>query len=113
MTSTAVLTREEAPAAAAATIWTIDPVHSHVEFAVKHLMISTVKGRFADVDGTIVLDEANPSNSRVEVKIAAAGVDTREPQRDAHLRSADFFDAENHPYLTFVSARVEPKGENE
>jgi len=113
MTSTAVLTREEAPAAAAATTWTIDPVHSHVEFAVKHLMISTVKGRFADVDGTIVLDEANPANSRVEVKIAAAGVDTREPQRDAHLRSADFFDAENHPYLTFVSARVEPKGENE
>src|SRR5439155_4499724 len=113
MTSTAVLTREEAPAAAAATTWKIDPVHSHVEFAVKHLMISTVKGRFADVEGTIVVDEANPANSRVEVKIATAGVDTREPQRDAHLRSADFFDAERHPYLTFASTRVEPQGDGE
>jgi polyisoprenoid-binding protein YceI len=115
MTSTAVLTREEAPAAVAAapTTWTIDPVHSHVEFAVKHLMISTVKGRFADVEGTVVIDEGNPANSRVEVQIAAASVDTREAQRDAHLRSADFFDAETHPYLTFASTRVEPKGDGE
>jgi polyisoprenoid-binding protein YceI len=116
MTTTAVLNRNEAPVAPAApavTTWKIDPAHSHVEFAVKHLMISTVKGRFADVEGTIVIDEANPADSRVDVQIAAASIDTREAQRDAHLRSADFFDAETYPYLTFVSARVEPKGDDE
>ena len=95
------------------TTWAIDAAHSHVEFAVKHLMISTVKGRFAEVEGTVTIDEANPANSRVEAKIAAASIDTREPQRDGHLRSADFFDAENHPYLTFVSTRVEPKSDEE
>ncbi len=117
MTSTAVVERAQAQGTAldagSVTTWTVDPVHSHVEFAVKHLMISTVKGRFADVEGTVVIDEANPANSRVEAKIAAASVDTREPQRDGHLRSADFFDAETHPYLTFVSTRVEPKGDDE
>ena len=116
MTSTAVVTRDRTDVAQAvgdATTWTIDPKHTHVEFAVKHLMISTVKGRFADVEGTVVIDEANPENSRVEARIAAASIDTREPQRDAHLRSADFLDADNHPYLTFVSRRVEPKGDDE
>jgi polyisoprenoid-binding protein YceI len=111
--SSAVLTRPESTeassAATPATTWAIDASHSHVEFAVKHLMISTVKGRFAAVEGTIVLDEANPAASYVDVKIPAASIDTREPQRDAHLRSADFLDAENYPYLTFVSRRVEPK----
>jgi polyisoprenoid-binding protein YceI len=95
------------------TTWRIDPAHSHVEFAVKHLMVATVKGRFADVEGAIMLNEADPAGSRVEVNIAAASVDTREPQRDAHLRSPDFFDAERHPYLTFRSSRVEPRGNGE
>jgi polyisoprenoid-binding protein YceI len=69
-----------------------------------------VKGRFAEVEGSIVLDEANPANSSVEAKIGAASIETKEPNRDAHLRSADFLDAENHPYLTFKSTRVETDG---
>ena len=72
------------------TSWKIDPIHTHVEFAVRHLMISTVKGRFTDVEGTVELNEAHPSQSRADITIAAATVDTREPQRDAHLRSARF-----------------------
>jgi len=114
--STAVRTRPApAPsgAPAGAATWNIDASHSHVEVAVKHLMISTVKGRFADVEGTIVLDEANPANSSFDARIPVASIETKEASRDAHLRSADFFDAENHPYLTFVSGRVEPQGGNE
>ena len=87
--------------------WSIDPVHSSVEFAVRHLMITTVKGRFADVTGTVVLDEADPARSSADITIAAASIDTREAQRDAHLRSADFFDVERYPALTFRSTRVE------
>lgn len=89
------------------TTWTIDPAHSNVEFAVRHLMIATVKGRFADVAGTLVLDEADPLRSRVEVRIQAASIDTRTEQRDQHLRSADFFDVERFPEITFTSTRVE------
>ena len=103
----------EAVAAPAATTWKIDPAHTHAEFSVRHLMVSNVKGRFAEVDGTITLDESNPSLSSVEATIPVAGIDTKQADRDAHLRSADFFDAENHPYLTFRSTRVEPQGENE
>jgi polyisoprenoid-binding protein YceI len=88
------------------TTWAIDPVHSSVEFAVRHLMITTVKGRFTDVQGTVVLDEANPAGASAEITIGAASIDTREPQRDAHLRSADFFDAEKFPTLTFRSTSV-------
>ena len=85
------------------TTWSIDPIHSNVEFAVRHLMITTVKGRFTDVHGTVVTDEADRANDSVEVTIGAASIDTREPQRDAHLRSADFFDTEVHPSITFRS----------
>src|SRR5687767_14736374 len=92
--------------ATARTTWTIDPVHSSVEFAVRHLMITTVKGRFTDVQGTVVLDEANPAGSSAEIIIQAGSIDTREPQRDAHLKSADFFDAERFPTLTFRSTTV-------
>jgi polyisoprenoid-binding protein YceI len=92
--------------AAALTTWTIDPVHSSVEFAVRHLMITTVKGRFADVQGTLSLDEANPAAASAEITIQAASIDTREPQRDAHLKSADFFDVEKFPTLTFRSTAV-------
>lgn len=90
--------------------WTIDASHTLVEFAVKHMMIATVKGRFGEVSGTIVLDEASLENSSVEVEIDAASIDTRNADRDAHLRSADFFDVENHPKLTFRSRRIEPQG---
>ena len=94
------------------TTWTIDAAHSSVEFAVRHLMITTVRGRFTDVKGTVTADEADPSKSTVEVVIDAASIDTREPQRDAHLRSADFFDVERFPTVTFRSTRVD-KGDGE
>ena len=90
----------------ARTTWSIDPTHSNVEFAVRHLMITTVKGRFTAFEGTVVLDEANPAASTAELTVQVASIDTREPQRDAHLRSADFFDAEQYPTLTFRSSGV-------
>ena len=87
--------------------YTIDPAHSAVEFAVKHMMISTVKGRFGDVKGTIVLDPAHPARSSAEAEIATASIDTGAAQRDAHLRSADFFDVERFPAIAFRARRVE------
>jgi len=101
MSTTATAT--ETPAR---TTWTIDPVHSQVEFAVRHLMISTVRGRFAGVTGTVVADEGHPGTAQVDVTIDVHTIDTREPQRDAHLKSADFFDAEKFPVLTFKSTDV-------
>ena len=91
----------------ATSTWTLDPAHSLVEFSAKHMMITTVKGRFGTVSGTLVLDEANPAASTAEVEIDAASIDTRTEQRDAHLRSADFLDVEGHPTLTFRSTRIE------
>ncbi len=91
---------------AASTTWKIDPVHSHIEFSVKHLMITTVKGRFTGVDGTVSIDETDLSKSTVDVRIDASTIDTREQQRDAHLRSADFLDVEKFPQLTFKSRRI-------
>jgi polyisoprenoid-binding protein YceI len=85
----------------------IDHAHSQIQFTVRHMMISKVRGWFEKFDGTVQLDEQTPANSSVDIKIEAASINTREPQRDAHLRSADFLDAENHPYLTFKSKRVE------
>ena len=93
--------------AAAPSTWTIDPAHSVVEFAVKHMMIATVKGRFRDLGGVITLDEAEPARSSVRVEIDAASIDTGTAQRDDHLRSADFFDAATHPKLVFTTRRVE------
>jgi polyisoprenoid-binding protein YceI len=96
----------------ARTTWTIDPAHSQVEFAVRHLMISTVRGRFAGVKGTVIADEGNLGTAQVDVTIDVHTIDTREAQRDAHLKSADFFDAEKFPVLTFKSTRVtEVKGD--
>ena len=89
------------------TNWVIDPTHSLVEFSAKHLMITTVKGRFGGVRGAIGLDAVTPSRSSVEVTIDAASVDTRVEQRDQHLRSADFLDVERYPDITFRSLRVE------
>src|SRR4029453_221451 len=89
------------------TTWKIDPAHTQVEFAVKHMMITTGKGRFSDVTGEIVLDETNFPNSKVTIEVNVASIDTREEQRDTHLRSADFFDVEKYPKLTFRSTNIE------
>lgn len=91
-------------AASKPTVWTIDPSHTIVEFATKHLMITTVKGRFGAVAGSIV---QNGAESKVDVEIQAASIDTRAAQRDDHLRSADFLEVDKYPVITFVSRRVE------
>lgn len=95
---------------ATTTVWTIDSTHSTVEFSAKHMVFATAKGRFSDVTGTITLDNEQVANSSVEVEIGAASVDTRDAKRDEHLRSADFFDVEQFPALTFRSTKVEPAG---
>jgi polyisoprenoid-binding protein YceI len=96
------------PAFAGTTTWQIDPKHSSAQFAVTHLMISTVRGEFHQVNGTIVIDDADISRSSVNVTIDASTVDTREPDRDKHLMSPDFFDVAKYPTMTFKSTRVEP-----
>ena len=94
-------------APAAISTWKIDPSHTHIEFSVKHLMISNVKGRFTDVEGDIRIADGDPSRSSVTATIKALSIDTRTGQRDDHLRSADFLDAANFPEITFTSTRIE------
>jgi len=89
------------------TTWNIDPTHTNVEFGVRHLMISTVKGRFAKVSGAVIFDAADPSALEVDATIDVASIDTRQEQRDAHLRSGDFFDAERFPSIRFVATRLD------
>jgi len=88
------------------TTWNIDPAHSVAEFKVKHMMISNVKGQFAKVSGKLTLDESELANSRVEAAIEASSIETRDAQRDAHLKSADFFHVEKFPTLSFKSKRL-------
>lgn len=95
-----------APPATATTTWNIDPVHSTAQFKVKHMMISNVKGEFKDITGELELSETDLTRSRVEASVDAATINTREAQRDAHLKSADFLDVEKFPGLTFKSTRV-------
>src|SRR5512139_4342796 len=89
--------------------WIIDSAHTEVNFTVRHMMISNVRGQFQKLNGTVEFDEAHPANTKVDVQIEAASVNTKEEKRDAHLKSPDFFDAEKYPYLTFKSKRVEVK----
>ena len=87
--------------------WAIDSMHAEVGFAVKHLMISTVRGRFGAVSGTVMLDPVNPTASLIDATIDVASIDTRQEMRDNHLRSPDFFDVANYPTMHFVSKRVD------
>jgi polyisoprenoid-binding protein YceI len=89
------------------TTWTIDSAHAEVGFAVRHLMIATVRGRFGAVSGTVTVDEQDPLNSKVDVTVDVSSVDTRQEMRDNHLRSADFFDVEKYPTMHFVSKRID------
>ena len=101
------LSTDVQPRAGQCTVWETDPKHTLVEFGVKHMMFTTVKGRFTDVRGTInCADEADAARASVEAEIDAASVNTAEEQRDAHLRSAEFLDAERYPTMTFKKTRL-------
>lgn len=93
--------------------WNIDPAHSAAQFNVRHMMISNVKGDFSKIIGRLELDESNIINSRVEASIDAMTIRTRDPQRDAHLKSADFFDVKKFPTLRFKSTHVSQRSDGE
>jgi polyisoprenoid-binding protein YceI len=95
-----------APVQTSTTTWNIDPAHSVAEFKVKHMMISNVKGRFSKLSGTLFFDESDLANSHVDVSAEVASIHTGDDQRDAHLKSADFFDVEKFPALTFKSKDI-------
>ena len=107
MRSTSTVPAHVPGALAGGSSWRIDPAHSHAEFAVRHLMISSVKGAFGDVQGTVWVDESDARTVLVDVVIQVASIDTRQEQRDAHLRSPDFFDAAKFSTITFRSRRVQ------
>ena len=92
--------------------WQIDNSHSSIGFSVKHMMISTARGVFERFSGTVEADEANPTAAKVDVQIETASVNTRDEKRDGHLRSPDFFNSDEFPYMTFVSKRVEQVDES-
>jgi len=89
------------------TTYNIDPAHSNAQFSVRHMMISNVRGAFASVKGTVVYDPDNPGESSIETVIDATTINTMDPQRDAHLKSADFLDVEKFPAITFKSTKVD------
>lgn len=89
------------------TTWTIDPAHAEIGFAVRHLMIATVRGRFGAVTGTVTVDEQDPKCSTVDVTVDVSSIDTRQEMRDNHLKSPDFFDVEQYPTMHFVSKRID------
>lgn len=89
--------------------WVIDPIHSNVEFSVRHMMVSKVRGRFNDFSGEVEVDE-DITKSKVNATINVASIDTRDENRDGHLKSADFFDVENYPTITFTSTEIVPDG---
>jgi len=102
-----------APQVSTKTTWGIDPSHSVAEFKVKHMMISNVKGQFAKISGTLILDEADHTNSKVEALIDATSIETRDAQRDGHLKSEDFFHVEKFPTLLFQSTRTTKNADGE
>jgi polyisoprenoid-binding protein YceI len=101
------------PQTSTTTTWSIDPAHSVAEFKVKHMMITNVKGQFSKVSGVLVRDESDPANDRVEATIEAASIETRDEQRDGHLKSVDFLHIEKFPTLHFKSTDINVVGEGE
>ena len=94
-------------------VWAVDPAHTSIDFTVRHLVIAKVRGAFRVDSGTIEIPEGGKIPAAITVKIDAKSIDTREPQRDDHLRSADFLDAETYPFMEFKSTSVAPNGETE
>ena len=92
--------------AAKAETWTLDQAHTNIKFTVKHMMVTNVEGRFTDFEGTVTYDPKQPEKSSVNVTIQTASVNTDNERRDGHLRSADFFETEKYPTMTFVSKKV-------
>jgi polyisoprenoid-binding protein YceI len=101
--STSVITN---PVASSTSTWAIDASHTSIEFSVRHMMVSSTKGHFSGVTGTLIVDEQNPANSSAVVTIDVSTVSTRDERRDAHLKSADFFEVETYPNITFKSTRI-------
>lgn len=112
MATTTASNSPQAPAQSAIT-WNLDAKHSSAEFKVKHMMISNVKGTFSGLSGTLIEDTADPTRSRVEASVDISTINTGDADRDAHLKGAEFFHHEQHPTMTFKSAKVEKKGEGE
>jgi polyisoprenoid-binding protein YceI len=94
-------------------LWIFDPAHTSAEFSARHMMVTTVRGKFEKVSGTLEFDPANPTAASVEARIDAASLNTGVADRDNHLRSADFLDVANYPTITFKSTKIEMTGENE
>ena len=95
------------------TTWKIDKAHSEIKFKVKHLVVSTVTGQFNEFDATIKSDKPDFSDAKISFEADINSIDTKSEQRDGHLKSADFFDAENYPKLTFVSKSIEKKSDSD
>jgi len=112
LAAVALLAFAASAAAAAPTTWKIDPAHSEAAFQIRHFF-SKVRGVFQDIEGTIVFDEKDPSAIQVKAAAKVASVDTGNPKRDGHLQTADFFDAEKNPTLSFTSTSVRPAGKNQ
>lgn len=95
------------------TAYTLDAVHSSASFKARHMMVSNVRGHFNSISGSLTFDRASPANSQVEATIETDSIDTAQPDRDAHVKSADFLDAAQYPTITFRSTHVTPKGPGE
>jgi polyisoprenoid-binding protein YceI len=99
-----------APTAATAVTYTIDPAHSSAGFKIKHLMVAYIRGGFSGVTGDVVVDHANPANTKISASIDATTLHTHDEKRDAHVKAGDFLDVEKYPKISFVSKRVIPDG---
>lgn len=100
------MSNEAAAAAEAVTTWEIDPAHSHAQFKVRHMMISNVKGEFTKLSGAVKIDSADVTRSSVDIAVDTTSINTRDAQRDGHLKSPDFFDVEHYPTIAFKSTKI-------